>query len=105
MGLERGHEDSYHRPIQPPKLILVGRLAGTLDGRPWSLDSDGASLSISVAGISSLLKMRRIARVYHHRLKPEVFTLDTRVRFKCGRLPALSFHTRSFFFKMLLALV
>jgi hypothetical protein len=49
--------------------------------------------------------MRRMARVYHHRLKPEVFTLDTRVRFKCGRLPALSFHTRSIFFKMILALV
>ena len=105
MGFERGHEDSNQRPIQPPKLILVGRLAGTLDGRPWSLDSDGALLSIEVADIASLLKMRRIARVYHHRLKPEVFTLDTRVRFKCGRLPALSFHTRSIFFKMLLALV
>ena len=105
MGLERGHEDSYQRPIQPPKLILVGRLAGTLDGRPWSLDSDGASLSIAVAGISSLLKMRRIARLYYRRFKPAVFTLDTRVRFKCGSLPALSFHTRSIFFKMLLALV
>ena len=105
MGLERGHEDSYQRPIQPPKLILVGRLAGTLDGRPWSLDSDGALLSIAVADIASLLKMSRIARVYHYRLKPKVFTLDTRVRFKCGRLPALSFHTRSFFFKMILALV
>ena len=105
MGLKRWHEDSYQRPIQPPKLILVGRLAGTLDGRPWSLDSDGALLSIAVADIASVLKLRRIARVYHHRLKPEVFTLDTRVRFKCGRLPTLSFHTRSIFFKMLLALV
>ena len=49
--------------------------------------------------------MRRMARLYYHRFKPEVFTLDTRVRFKCGRLPALSFQTRSIFFKMILALV
>ena len=105
MGFERQHEDSNQRPIQPPKLILVGRLAGTLDGRPWSLESDGALLSIAVADIASLLKMRRMARLSYGRFKPVVFTLDTRVRFKCGRLPALSFHTRSIFFKMILALV
>ncbi len=103
MGFQRIIEDSNQRPNQPPKLILVGRLAGTLDGRPWSLQADVGWLSIEVPNFAGLLKLRRLSHVYRGSIKTMAVTLNARVRFKCGRLPALTLRSQSRLFQMILA--
>lgn len=46
----------------PPKVILAGRLAGTLDGRSWSLEAEAETVTLSVTSIWSLFKVRRVVR-------------------------------------------
>ncbi|GDY05561.1 hypothetical protein LBMAG51_03480 [Phycisphaerae bacterium] len=82
---------------------MVGRLAGTLDGRPWSFQSDVGSLSIELPNFASLLKLRRLSHIYRSSVKPMALSLNARVRFKCGTFPALTVGSQSLFFKMLLA--
>ena len=85
-------------------MILAGRLAGTLDGRSWSLEAEAEKVTLSVTSIWSLFKVRRVVRCalrqLPHDLSPMVCDLDTRIRIKCGGLPALSLSTRSTFFKL-----
>ncbi len=103
MGPQRIYEDPNQRPNQPPKLILVGRLAGTVDGRPWSLQSDVGSLSIELPNVASLLKLRRLSYFYRSSIRSMALTLNARVRFKCGGFPALTLGSKSLFFRMLFA--
>ncbi len=103
MGSERHDEDSHKGPWHPPKLTLVGRLEGTLDGRPWSLEAEKGDLALTVAGLASLLSVRRLLRQRHRVLSPLISSLDARAHIKCGRWPSVSLSTRSPLFSLLVA--
>lgn len=46
MGIARDHEDSDERHGYVPKLILAGRLTGTLDGRPVVIEAGASGLLV-----------------------------------------------------------
>lgn len=47
MGAARDDEDPHAGRRFVPKIIVAGRLAGTVDGRPVVIDADGAGLKIA----------------------------------------------------------
>lgn len=59
MGFERGAEDQHDGSGPSPKLILVGRLIGSIDGRPVSLDAENRELTLAVDKLRMLLILRR----------------------------------------------
>ncbi len=103
MGFERHDEDPHEGPRRPPKLMLVGRLEGTLDGRPWSLVAEEGDLALTVAGLTSLLSVRRALRQRHRLLSPLISSLHARVRLKCGYWPSVTLSTRSKLFGLLVS--
>ena len=58
MGSARDVEDSHtgHRHI--PKLILAGRLTGTLDGYPVVISADGGEVTVDMPTLRSAWTMR-----------------------------------------------
>ena len=60
MGAARGDEDSHPRYGYAPKLILTGRLSGSLDGRPVEIDATAAGITLKVGSFRSLWKLRRL---------------------------------------------
>lgn len=103
MGSERHDEDPHEGPRHPPKLTLVGRLDGTLDGRPWSLEAEEGIVAFTVAGLTSLLIARRALRQRHRVLSPLVSSLDAQFRINCGRWPSVTLSTRSRLFHLLVS--
>ena len=63
MGVERDDEDPYLGSGSSPKLILVGRLVGEIDGRPVSLVAENRELVLAVGKLRTLLTMRRTWKV------------------------------------------
>jgi hypothetical protein len=61
VGAARNDEDSHPRRWYAPKLMVAGRLTGSLDGRPVVIDADDSGLVLSIAMFQSLWGMRRIA--------------------------------------------
>lgn len=59
MGAARDHEnpDEGHRYV--PKLILAGRLTGTLDGRPVVIEADDSGLVLSFAAFRTAWAARK----------------------------------------------
>lgn len=45
-----------------PKLILTGRLTGTLDGRPVSIEASESGLTLSMKSVRTAWRMRRLSR-------------------------------------------
>lgn len=74
MGVARHSQDPHSGHGFVPKLILAGRLTGTLDGRPVVIDADDSGLAVSFAMLrtawtawrsaASLLPVLAIAK--HH---------------------------------------
>lgn len=60
MGLGRLSQDPHVGGRHRPKLTLAGRLAGTLNGRPWSSEMSADSVTLRLAGVSQALLVRRI---------------------------------------------
>lgn len=53
MGAARHDEDPYQRHGLVPKLIMAGRLAGTLDGRPVVIDADDAGITLRLGSLGA----------------------------------------------------
>lgn len=51
MGAPRNHEDTDEGHGHLPKLIMAGRLTGTLNGRPVVIDANDAGLSLAIASV------------------------------------------------------
>ena len=61
MGAARDHEDPDERHGYVPKLILAGRLTGTLDGRPVVIEAGDTGLLVSFPAVQSAWAARRTA--------------------------------------------
>jgi len=61
VGASRHAQDPHPRHGYVPKLILAGRLTGTVDGRPVVIDADDSGLTLSVAGFGSAWRLRSFA--------------------------------------------
>ena len=59
MGSPWNDENPYQKCGSKPKLILAGRLVGTVDGRPVSLIAKGHELTFSVSKVATLFALRR----------------------------------------------
>lgn len=85
MGLVGHHEDTYERFEQTPKLSLVGRLQGFVDGRPVTLDANGRDV-IVVAGFRTLFTLRRSLPTFQRLLSPFTSRFDIRIMLRVGWL-------------------
>ena len=61
MGVARYAQDPHAGHGFVPKLILAGRLTGTLDGRPVVIDADASGLTVSFAMLRTAWTARRSA--------------------------------------------
>lgn len=59
MGVARYAQDSHTGHGFVPKLIVAGRLTGTLDGRPVVIDADESGFVVSFAMIRTAWAARR----------------------------------------------
>lgn len=65
-----GHDENpYQGTGQGPKLILVGRLEGSVDGRPVSIVANERDIAVA-CGITSLFSLRAAWRSFGPSLKP-----------------------------------
>ncbi len=75
MGAARDHENPDERYGYVPKLILAGRLTGTLDGRPVVIEAGASGLLFSMSSFRTAWAARRT-------LEPLLPVLQTLKRFK-----------------------
>ena len=59
MGAARNDENPDERHGYGPKLILAGRLTGTLDGRPVVIEADDSGLLVSMSSLKTAWAARR----------------------------------------------
>ena len=63
MGSARNTEDSYAGHRHVPKLILAGRLTGTLDGRPVVISANDAGVTLHLSSLRSAWTLRKYVSV------------------------------------------
>ncbi len=102
MGVERHGEDPYEGPRCSPKLILVGRIAGTVDGRPWLLSGDERALTLELPTLSVALKLRSTFSRLPAGLTRVSSMIKVPLKVRVGRLPAVTFGPQSFLLRLLL---
>lgn len=59
MGAARDHENPDERYGYVPKLILAGRLTGTLDGRPVVIEADERGVMVAFGSVATAWAARR----------------------------------------------
>jgi len=59
VGAARSHENPYEGHRYFPKLILAGRLTGTLDGRPVVIEAGESGLLVSASAFRTAWAARR----------------------------------------------
>ena len=63
MGAARNDEDPNAGYRYSPKLILAGRLTGTLDGRPVVISADGGGITVDIAMLRTAWTLRNYGSV------------------------------------------
>ena len=63
MDPARHAEDPDKGYRQSPKLILAGRLTGTLDGRPVVISADDTGLTLDLSSLRSVWTLRKFGSV------------------------------------------
>jgi hypothetical protein len=61
VGAARNHQDSDEGYCFVPKLILAGRLTGTMDGRPVVIEADDSGLLVRFADFRTAWAVRKTA--------------------------------------------
>lgn len=102
MGLERHGEDPYQGPGCSPKLTLVGRIAGMVDGRPWLLSGDERAVTLELPSLSAALKLRGALSQMPDDVMRVSSLIQTPLRVRIGRLPTLTLGPRSLLRRFLL---
>ena len=54
----QAHFKQHESQFFPPKVILAGCLAETLNGRPWSFEAEAETATFSLTSVWSLFKVR-----------------------------------------------
>jgi len=62
VGAARDHENPDERHGYVPKLILAGRLTGTVNGRPVVIEAGESGLLVSMSAVQSAWAARRTVR-------------------------------------------
>lgn len=62
MGAPRDDQDSHARRGYAPKLILAGRLSGTVAGRPVVIEADDSGITLNVAKFRTAWDLRGCVR-------------------------------------------
>ena len=63
MGSAWDDEDSHAGHRHVPKLILAGRLTGTVDGRPVVISADGGGVTVDISTLRSAWTLRNYGSV------------------------------------------
>ena len=63
MARQRSGEDPNEGRLAKPKLTVVGRLQGTVEGRPFDVQAEGQGLALSLDGLGSVPHVLRAARL------------------------------------------
>jgi hypothetical protein len=84
MDFARHPENPYERHGLFPKLILAGRLTGTLDGRPVVISAAEQTISVYLSGLRSAWGLRKQARGLLGTIRPGLqFLADSGLRLEC----------------------
>lgn len=89
MGTQWDYEDPHCGPGQTPKLTLVGRLEGSLDGRPVSLVGENRDLTLRADDFRTLLTLRRWGNSASRPLFAALARADLRIFVRFGRIGAV----------------
>jgi hypothetical protein len=76
---QRNNEDPYLESGPGPKLSLVGRLDGEIDGRPVSLVAENGQVVLAAEKLLTLLTLRRIWKSSRSSLRRVLETVGMRV--------------------------
>lgn len=104
MAGQRTSEDSHEGSEPEPKLIVVGRLQGTVEGRPYAVEAEGQEIVLKLDGIRVLLPLLRVARALVQGTQWFDWDRVPRIKVCIGKFPAISVTPNSFAWKWFLKL-
>lgn len=82
--------------------MLVGRIAGTVDGRPWLFSGDERAVTLELPSLSVALKLRGTFLQLPGDVMRVSSMIQTPLRVRIGRLPTLTLGPRSLLRRFLL---
>jgi len=80
---------------------LVGRITGTVNGRPWALGGDERLLEFEIVGLASALSFRRAVTGLPSILTRHAHGITCPVRVRVRGLPAFTITPGSFLWSLL----
>jgi hypothetical protein len=103
LGLERHGKDPDEGSRCSPKLTLVGRITGTVNGRPWSVSGDGEVVAVEMPDLATAFKFRRAMLLLPPGPSKLLSGIVVPLRLHIGRWPGISIGPRSLLRSVILA--